>query len=177
MFLVIILLIFCNQAQGLETCSRTAFIKYQEILVDTNFTLKGEGLRYYLEKDSEAKYYLDRYQEGTKLKWENAILGTIGTGLLLAGIFKNTDDINPQTMQEKKKKRMDLLVGGSFIIAIHFFAAFISEQHNEENLHRAIQEYNKRNLPHIEFNPLANDTKGRSPSNIPVIYIDKTWEF
>ena len=172
-----ILILLINQVQGLETCSRIALIKYQEFLVDTNFTLKGEGLRYYLEKDSTAKYHLDRYQEGTKLKWENAILGTVGTGLLLAGIFKNTDDINPQSARVKKKNQMDLLVGGSFIIAIHFFASFISEQHNEENLHRAIQEYNKRNLPHIYFNPLAQDKKGRSPSNVPVIYMDKTWEF
>ncbi|MCY4524801.1 MAG: hypothetical protein OXB84_08685 [Halobacteriovoraceae bacterium] len=176
-FFILMLFSLNNDTLGMETCSRTALIKYQEILVDTNFTLKGEGLRYYLEKDSAAKYYLDRYQEGTKIQWENAILGTIGTGLLLAGVFKGTEDVNPDIARSKKKTRTGFLLGGGLVIVIHFFVSSILDEHNEENLHRAIQEYNKRNLPHIHFNPLAQDEKGRYSSEKAVIYLDKTWEF
>ena len=50
--LILITILAPNIIWSVETCSRTAIINYQKILVDINTTHKGEGLRYYLEKDT-----------------------------------------------------------------------------------------------------------------------------
>ena len=42
-----ILLILSYSAHSTDTCSRIATINYQDILIDTSSTKKGEGLRYY----------------------------------------------------------------------------------------------------------------------------------
>ena len=38
-----------------EPCSRSARINYQDVLVDTSSTRKGEGIKFYLEKDPIAR--------------------------------------------------------------------------------------------------------------------------
>ena len=83
--LSIALALFSVVTFAANTCSRTATINGQEFLVDTNYSERGEGLRFYLEKDPEAKLFLDKYQKGTKMKWQNAALGTLGTILIIAG--------------------------------------------------------------------------------------------
>ena len=93
-----ILLLISISAKAEDTCSRAALINFQEILVDTNSTQKGEGLRYYIEKDKVANSYLEKYQNGTKIKWHNAALGTIGSALLLGGLLTNNSDSNKKIM-------------------------------------------------------------------------------
>lgn len=172
-----------SRAQGIEICGRIATINRQELLVDINSTQKGEGLRYYLEKDPLAKLYLDRYQEGTKNNWQKAVLGTVGTGFILGSIFTHTNDANPEAYRRQKKKKNQLLVLGASLIAINLLAIQAWEKTNEGLLQRAVQEYNKRNLPQIYFNPwptssrLHRQKKGRIPSHNFVVYMDKTWEF
>lgn len=161
-----------SSVSGLETCSRVALIKYQEILVDTNSGQKGEGLRYYLEKSPKAREYLDIYQRQGQIKWQSAALGTVGTGLLLAGLFQQSDE----SYSSKKKKR-SLITAGSFIIAMNFFVVSMLAEHNETNLKKAIEEYNKNNLPRIDFDPLSEYQKDSSPSSSPMVYINKTWWF
>ena len=149
-----------------ETCSRTAIINHQEVLVDTNTNQKGEGLRYYLEKDEVAEKYLDKYQEGTEIRWQNAILGTAGTGMVMTGLLTSSNTSTKRT----------LYVTGASLILINFLVARTLETANEKNLMRAIEEYNKRNLPRIYFNPGDEDSRDPS-SRSPSFSINKTWSF
>ncbi len=161
-FLLFILVHWSTYA--VDTCSRTAVINYQEVLVDTNSTEKGEGLRYHLEKDPVAKSYLDKYQEGTQIRWENAVLGTMGTGLLIGG-----------ALAQDSGSRSPLLIGGIAISIVNFLMAKTFENSNEENLNKAIEEYNKRNMPKIYFNPGQSSSKDRD--NTVSFLLNKTWTF
>lgn len=138
--------IFLSHPVGaVETCSRIAIINYQEVLVDANASEKGEGLRYHLEKDPVAKEYLDNYQNNSAIRWPNALIGTAGTSLLLFGFF--TAD---------SQDRQIYLISGGAAILVNFLIARTLEITNEANLNRAIEEYNKRNLPKIYFSPDSN---------------------
>ena len=141
-FLVFLFIFNSTSIFAVETCSRTAIINYQEILIDSNSSQKGEGLRYYLDKDPIAKDYLDIYQKNSAIQWPSAVIGTAGTGLLLFGFF-NSDSEN----------RRLYIISGTATILVNFLVARTLEVSNESNLNRAIDEYNKRNLPKILFEP------------------------
>lgn len=155
-----------SSLQANETCGRTAMINYQEVIIDTDSSKKGEGLRFYLEKDEQALSYLDRYQEGTRLKWHSAALGTLGSGLLVAGLFTNSASNN----------RSVLYIGGATLLIVNFLMAKTLEKANEENLTRAVEEYNKRNLPRIDLSQDALSQKNSSPY-LSLLLFHKTWEF
>ena len=150
-------LLLTQSALAADTCSRVAIINYQEVLVDTSSTQKGEGLRFHLEKDELAQKFLSEYQKGTEMRWQNALLGTLGTGLIITGLFTNSESNN----------RKAFFISGGAFIAINFFVARTLEAANEKNLVRAIEEYNKRNLPRIYFSP---DQDGE-------VFIEKRWSF
>ncbi len=152
-------------AGAVETCSRIAIINYQEVLVDSNASEKGEGLRYHLEKDPIAKQYLDSYQKNSAIHWPNAVLGTAGTSLLLFGFF--TSD---------SQDRQVYLISGGATILVNFLIARTLEVTNEENLNRAVEEYNKRNLPKIYFNQDSNPQGSASFPGFKVGLI-KDWNF
>ncbi|MBP9680445.1 MAG: hypothetical protein KBD76_03485 [Bacteriovorax sp.] len=158
-------LIGLMDVNAIETCSRIAVINYQEVLVDSNASEKGEGLRYHLEKDPIAKNYLDTYQKNSAIQWPNALLGTAGTGLMLFGFF-TTDS----------QDRQVYLISAGATILVNFLIARTLEVTNEANLNRAIEEYNKRNLPKIFFN-----TDGNKESNAGFpglkIGLNKDWSF
>ena len=61
-------------------CNRTVTIEHQEVSIETNPRLKGEGLRLYLEKDDRAMHYLERYQERNRIYPFNTFLGDRGAG-------------------------------------------------------------------------------------------------
>lgn len=167
-FLFLLVLFFTILSQNLsavETCSRVAIINYQEVLVDANATEKGEGLRYHLEKDPIAKQYLDSYQKNSGIKWPNAILGTAGTGLILMGVLaSNSED------------RQVYVISGAATILVNFLIARTVEVTNEGNLNKAIEEYNKRNLPKIYFNP-ENNSQGSVSFPGFKIGLAKDWSF
>ena len=146
--LFLVLLLVFQSAFSAETCSRTAVINYQEVLIDNNSSQKGEGLRYYLEKDEIAKKYLDTYQEGLQRKTLNAVIGTIGTLILFSGLL----------VSDSSSRKRSLLIGGGSIVAINFLVAKTIEHNNENNLRESIEEYNKRNLPRIYFNTMFDNT-------------------
>lgn len=153
-----------QKAQAVETCSRIAIINYQEVLVDSNTSEKGEGLRYHLEKDQTAKEYLDIYQKNSAIYWPSAILGTAGTGLMLYGFF-NSDTEN---------RRIYLIAGGATIL-VNFLVTRTLEITNESNLNKAIEEYNKRNLPKIFFNP--EETQGQIDFSKVKLGLVQQWTF
>ncbi len=161
---ILIILALCANIYAVDTCSRLAVINYQEVLVDTNSTEKGEGLRFHLEKDPLAKSYLETYQEGTQIRWQNAVMGTLGTSLVLGGILTNNSG---------KKKTM--LIGGATAIIINFLMAKTLDNANESNLIKAIEEYNKRNLPKIYFNPDLDSSRSTSPG--VTMGLEKSWSF
>jgi hypothetical protein len=144
-FFLIIILSLSFSTYCAETCSRVAIINYQEVLVDSNSSDKGEGLRFHLEKDPIAKQYLDTYQKNSGIFWPNAVLGTVGSGILLYGFFN-----------DGKEDRNVFLITGATAILLNFFVAKTLEITNESNLIKAIDEYNKRNLPKIYFAPEEN---------------------
>ncbi|MDA9189701.1 hypothetical protein N9O57_01840 [bacterium] len=154
-------LLSCNQLSARETCSRIAKVNYQDILVDSSSTQKGEGLRYFLEKDAIAKSYLDKYQDGTQIKWENAIVGTAGSLLAIGGLLSSDN-----------RKKTSLVIMGASLIVVNFLMAKTLETTNEKNLIKAINEYNKRNYPKIFFSPLSYSNKLDYG-----ISIAKSWRF
>lgn len=163
-YLFIALLPFTSFAQ--ETCSRVAIVNYQEVLVDTNSTQKGEGLRFHLEKDEVAKKYLDQYQDGTKTRWQNAALGTLGTTMLIGGLVNKNEGFTKNS----------LAIGGVALIVVNFLMAKTYERSNEKNLSRAIEEYNKRNLPRIYFGPEVENQRNSDGEGYK-FFLNKEWSF
>ncbi|MBI2521619.1 MAG: hypothetical protein HYV97_14480 [Bdellovibrio sp.] len=149
-----------------ETCSRTVLINHQEVLIDNNSTQKGEGLRYHIEKDPIAKSYLDTYQEGTRTRLETTILGTIGSSLIFAGILSNSSSGD----------NTRLIFGGISVLMINFLITRTLDYQNEDNLMKSINEYNKRNLPKIQFTPEARNENTNEIAGIR-IGLAKTWSF
>jgi len=154
-----------QNANAVQTCSRVAVINFQEILVDSNASEKGEGLRYHLEKDPKALEYLNTYQKNSAIRWPNAIIGSAGTGLLLLGFFSSNS-----------QDRQIYTISGSATILVNFLIARTLEMGNEVNLNRAIEEYNKRNLPKIYFNPEDNRESRLDFSGFKIGF-SKAWSF
>ncbi len=136
---------------GAETCSRVATINYQDVLVDVSSNNKGEGLRYYLEKDQVSKALLDEYQENNRSTWKSAVGSTLGTGMILAGLLRTSDKKTDPLLSQNF-----LLIGGIGVIAINYLFSTTREFNNEYLLSKSIQEYNKRNTPKIFFAPTGS---------------------
>ena len=148
-----------------ETCSRVATVNYQEILVDPNTSQKGEGLRYYIEKDQIAKEFLDEYQKNTQITWKNALLGSLGSGLMISSLF----------IKDEQDKRI-YLVSGATMVLLNFLVARTLEITNEQNLNKAVEEYNKRNLPKIFMNPQSSAKEDSNTFNL-AFGLSKSWSF
>jgi len=123
-----------------------AVINYQEVLVDTSSSNRGEGLRYYLQRDPEAKKLLDEYQGNNRPRWQSAALSTLGTATMLAGVLRPSEGRN-----ESITGRNTLVIGGATMIAISYLISRTNQHTNEWLLQRAIDEHNKRNTPRIYF--------------------------
>jgi len=157
------LFLITAKCYGEVVCSRLALVNHQEVIVDTSSSQKGEGLRFYLEKDNASKKLLDDYQKGGSMQWQNTLIGSSGTLLLLSSLFL--------TVNKETKKQ--LRFSGLFMLLINFAVANSYQQANEKNLIKAIEEYNKRNLPIIDF-PAQSDGKGCCKDQIVV---GQTWSF
>ncbi|MBF0209030.1 MAG: hypothetical protein HQK53_19390 [Oligoflexia bacterium] len=139
-----------------EICGRTAIINYQEVLVDTTGNnKKGAGLRYFLEKDIEAKKFLDEYQEKNGPRWYNAVVGTVGTVLFFYGMG-NSGSTRTSGLDSKKS----YMIGGISLLILNYFLIKTLEYNSEGLLLRSIEEYNKRNLPKIYFSPYKEIRNG-----------------
>jgi hypothetical protein len=157
---MIIFLLIATNTHANEACSRVAIINQEEVLVDPSSSRKGEGLRFHLEKDAKAKYYLERYQEQGDSYLRPAILGSIGTGLLLSAFIVNTDS----------DSRKALLVSGASTLLINFLVTKTIDTTNEQYFQKSIEEYNKRHQPKIYM-------KDEQSSISPGIFLKKDWEF
>ncbi|MBF0297727.1 MAG: hypothetical protein HQK51_03355 [Oligoflexia bacterium] len=157
LFLSIISATTNNCAFAINICGRTAVINYQEVLIDTSTTKRGDGLRYYLEKDSVAKQYLDEYQQKNLPKWYNAAVGTVGTSVVLLSLGKlgPFEDVNDTT-------KKTWLYSGLSLLILNFLLVKTLEYSNERLLIRSVEEYNKRNLPQIYFSPYQNSSDNKS---------------
>lgn len=146
---VLILFTLFGETFAAETCSRVATINYQEVLVDVSSNNRGEGLRYYLEKDQVSKSLLDEYQENNRPSWKTAALSTFGTAMILGGILRTGSGED-----ESFTNRNVLIVGGVSMIAISYLVSRTSQYKNEYLLQKSVDEYNKRNTPKIYLTPL-----------------------
>lgn len=135
-----------------ETCSRVAIINYQEVLVDVSSSNRGEGLRFYIEKDELAKELLDEYQQNNRPTWKGAALSTVGTAMILAGFLRSSEGRG-----EALTGRTTLLLGGATMIAVSYLISKTKQYNNEHLLHKSIDEYNKRNTPRIFLAPTHNN--------------------
>jgi hypothetical protein len=145
---ILILSIISCQIFAAETCSRVATINYQDVLVDVSSNNRGEGLRYYLEKDQAAKGLLDEYQKNNNPTWKSAAASTIGTGMILAGFLRTNSGEN-----EALTSKNFLILGGVGLIAVSYAVTRSGQFNNESLLQRSVEEYNKRNTPKIFFSP------------------------
>jgi len=136
-----------------EICSRVATVNYQQVLVDTSSTKKGEGLRFYLEKDELAKSYLDQYQDQQFSHVRSAAMGTLGTLLLATGLFKASN--SEQKGINRFKERKEWFLFGGLTLALNYLISSAASASNEKLLLKSIEEYNKRNLPRIFFGPFS----------------------
>jgi len=137
---------------AVDTCSRIAYINFQEVLVDTSSTNRGEGLRYYLEKDEISKELLNEYQEKNRPSFGSAAFSTTGSFLLMMGML----GVN-SGKDEAVFNRTNFIFGGVIMIALSYLSTFTIRYRNEVYLERAIEQYNKRNLPKIFFSPYNDD--------------------
>lgn len=135
-----------------DTCGRVATINYQKVLIDTSSTKKGEGLRFYLNKDPIAKEYLDEYQRVGRPRWYHAAVGTLGTVLIITGLGKS-GSFSDSGFTSKRA----FILSGALFITVNFLVANTIEYNNERLLMRSVEEYNKRNLPRIYFTPFKED--------------------
>jgi hypothetical protein len=136
------------QIWAAETCSRVATINYQEILVDVSSSNRGEGLRYYLEKDQIAKELLDEYQDNNRPTWKSAAMSTLGSAMLIGGLLRTNEGEN-----ETLTSRNFLLFGGATLIAVSYLISKTNHYNNEYLLSKSVEEYNKRNTPRIFLSP------------------------
>lgn len=143
-FCLIVSLGFCHVelVHANSTCSRTAVVNYQKILVDMSSRKKGEGLRHYLSKDPKSLALLDQYQEENRSNIASAIIGTTATGLIIGGITTNNDN----------STRQSLIISGVALLITNFLFSRTIESNNEQYLKKAVEVYNKSNLPRIYFN-------------------------
>jgi hypothetical protein len=149
--LVFLSVFFATSAFSAETCSRVATINYQEVLVDVSSSNRGEGLRYYLEKDQIAKELLDEYQENNRPTWKSAAMSTLGTAMMLGGFLRTTDGEN-ETFTSKNF----LIFGGATMIGVSYLISKTNQYTNEYLLLKSVDEYNKRNTPRIFFAPTGD---------------------
>jgi hypothetical protein len=145
-----------------ESCNRRAIVNYQEILVDGGAKKKGEGLRYYLEKDIHAKELLDTYQKRNEPTIWAAAGSTIGSVLIFSGLLQTNETDGIQN-------RNTLLFGGGILVALSYLITKTIQYNNEELLKRSVDQYNKRNLPRIYFSPYGD--------NVPGVGVGVTGEF
>jgi hypothetical protein len=142
---VLTCLILClSSALAAENCSRIAIVNYQQVLVDTSSSAKGEGLRYFLERDPIAKKYLDEYQYRSRPSWQSAAMGTFGAVMLLSGILRSGNGEN-ETLTNKDT----LMFGGLLFMGVGYLISRTNQYNNETWLTRSVDEYNKRNSPKI----------------------------
>lgn len=144
-----IFLLGLAKAYAVDTCSRVAVINYQEVLVDAGSSKKGEGLRFYLEKDQVAKELLDEYQEKNRPSAWSAGTSTIGSLMVLAGLTQTGDS-------DGIANRNTLLYGGGILVAITYLTSKTIQYNNEGILKQAVDQYNKRNRPQIFFSPYGD---------------------
>ncbi len=154
-FLTLILSIFmCLPCLANTTCSRTAVINYQEVLVDAGSGKLGEGLRFYLDKDPESLSLLNEYQKRSKPTLWNTGTSTVGSLMVLAGVLQSG---NKNGLGDKKV----LIGGGALLITLSYLISKTMKKSNEKYLNLAIDQYNKRNSPRIYFSPFR-DNNGES---------------
>jgi hypothetical protein len=131
-----------NSVYANSTCSRVALVNYQKILVDMSSRKKGEGLRHYLSKDPRSLALLDKYQDENKVNMYSAIIGTTATGLIIGGVMNNNDN----------KARQGMIISGIALFITNFLFSRTIESNNEKYLQKAVEVYNKSNLPRIYLN-------------------------
>lgn len=154
---ILLLLLAPFGAWAADSCSRTALVNYQEVLVDTSSSNRGEGLRYYLQKDPVAKKLLEQYQENNRPRWQGATLSTLGTAMVLASLMRtNAGDDESLTGQTT------LLLGGLTMVGVSYLISRTNQYNNEWLLQRSVEEYNKRNSPRIFFSadPSSSGSQG-----------------
>ena len=139
-------MMFAPMGLAADSCSRTAIVNYQEVLVDASTSNRGEGLRYYLQRDPVAKKLLNEYQQNNRPRWQGAALSTLGTATVLAGFLRSNEGKN-----ETFTGRNTLVFGGLTMIAVSYLISRTNQYNNEWLLQRAIEEHNKRNTPRIYF--------------------------
>lgn len=158
---LLILLTLQSSLFASEICSRVATVNYQEVLVDAGASARGEGLRFYLEKDQRAAALFREYQENASPDWKSTALSTLGGSMMIFGLTRTTDGGGLFT-------RNSLVLSGATVIALSYLITKTLQYNNEYKLQRAVEEYNKRNRPLIYFSPFVQDSTGSGNTGVGV---------
>jgi len=155
--LILLAILLAPIGYAADSCSRTAVVNYQEVLVDASSSNQGEGLRYYLQRDPVAKKLLNEYQKNNRPRWQSAALSTLGTASVLVGLLRSGEGEN-----ETFTGRNTLVIGGATLIVVSYLISRTNQYNNEWLLQRAIEEHNKRNTPRIYFSadPKSSNNSG-----------------
>jgi hypothetical protein len=141
-----------------DSCSRTALINHQRILVDSSSSIKGDGLKFYLTQDPVAKQYFEIYQEKSSPSIGSAIISTAGLATIVTGFLTDKE-------KDGLVSRNSLIGIGIGAMIINFFVSKSLNYANEKNLEISINEYNKRNEPKINFSPFTT-ASGKTGVNL-----------
>jgi len=155
-FIISILTLSSGALSQGTTCDRSAYVNFEKVLIDSSSSIKGDGIKYLLEKDPKAYDYLKLYQESGRPSSRTAIVSSLGLGLSLGGYLFGKSSGTPFL-----NKNVLLGVGLSIVIG-NFLYNRSKQAKNEKNLLNAIYEYNLRNTPKIYFAPYKSNKKNDS---------------
>ncbi len=97
-------------------------------------------MRTIIKDNPEAERFLGDYQAGIKTKAWLAYTGTLGVGVILAGIFASPSLSDTRVGQ--KNTRLAFTAGGISIILGSYLWGRWSMSRNEKNLKNAVDSYN-----------------------------------
>ncbi|MAW07101.1 MAG: hypothetical protein CME61_02345 [Halobacteriovoraceae bacterium] len=160
--LFISILAILIQPKGiLADCQRSAKLGNKIIYLDTPDGKKGEGLREIFKNNKTSLDLLSTYQENLKLNNISKFTGSIGTIGLIGGFAYQGDE----------RTRDNLIMLSAVTLGVNYLLMTTFKYYNEENLQKAIKNFNETNENQILFN-----VRHIQNENVEV-YVANNWSF
>ena len=145
----------------LADCQRSAKLGDKIIYLDTPDGKKGEGLRELFKDNKRSLNLLNTYQDNLKLNNISKFTGSIGTIGLIGGFAYQGDE----------RTRDDLILLSAVTLSVNYLLMTTLKYYNEENLQKAIKNFNENNENQILFNVRHIQNKNLE------VYVANNWSF